>query len=112
MRPWPPPAEAMSEGASTEGRAVVLATRNPHKVVEMQRLLEPAGIAVEALPDELELPPEDGTTFADNALVKARSRGRRHRPAVGRRRLGHRSHGARRRARDPLGAVCGRERHR
>jgi XTP/dITP diphosphohydrolase len=73
MRPWPPPAEAMSEGASTEGRAVVLATRNPHKVVEMQRLLEPAGIAVEALPDELELPPEDGTTFADNALVKARS---------------------------------------
>ena len=73
MRPWPQPPEAMSEEASTEGRAVVLATRNPHKVVEMQRLLEPAGIVVEALPDELELPPEDGTTFADNALVKART---------------------------------------
>ena len=53
--------------------SIVLATRNPHKVAEMQRLLEPLGIAVEALPDEVELPPEDGTTFADNALVKAQT---------------------------------------
>jgi XTP/dITP diphosphohydrolase len=52
-------------------RSLVLATRNPHKVLEMRRLLEPAGIAVEALPDDVELPPEDGTTFADNALPKA-----------------------------------------
>ena len=59
--------------ARNPGRAVVLATRNAHKVVEMQRLLEPAGIVVEALPDDVELPPEDGATFADNALVKARS---------------------------------------
>jgi XTP/dITP diphosphohydrolase len=59
--------------ARTPGRAVVLATRNAHKVVEMQRLLEPAGIVVEALPDEVELPPEDRATFADNALVKART---------------------------------------
>lgn len=59
--------------APTRGRAVVLATRNAHKVVEMQRLLEPAGIVVEALPDEVELPPEDRATFADNALVKART---------------------------------------
>jgi XTP/dITP diphosphohydrolase len=59
--------------APTPGRAVVLATRNAHKVVEMQRLLEPAGIVVEALPDEVELPPEDGATFADNALVKAQT---------------------------------------
>jgi XTP/dITP diphosphohydrolase len=62
----------MSE-ASSSGRAVVLATRNAHKVIEMQRLLEPAGIAVEPLPDEVELPPENGTTFADNALVKAQA---------------------------------------
>jgi XTP/dITP diphosphohydrolase len=62
----------MSE-ASSSGRAVVLATRNPHKVVEMKRLLEPAGIEVQPLPDELELPPEDGATFADNALVKAQT---------------------------------------
>ncbi len=59
--------------APTPGRAVVLATHNAHKVVEMQRLLEPAGIVVEALPDDVELPPEDGATFADNALVKART---------------------------------------
>jgi XTP/dITP diphosphohydrolase len=62
----------MSE-ASSSGRAVVLATRNAHKVIEMKRLLEPAGIAVEPLPDEVELPPENGATFADNALVKAQA---------------------------------------
>jgi XTP/dITP diphosphohydrolase len=61
----------MSSGAPSSGRAVVLATRNPHKVAEMQRLLEPVGIGVEALPEEVELPPEDAETFADNALVKA-----------------------------------------
>lgn len=52
-------------------RSLVLATRNPHKLIEMQRLFEPAGITVQALPDEVELPPENGTTFADNALPKA-----------------------------------------
>jgi XTP/dITP diphosphohydrolase len=57
--------------APSQGRSVVLATRNPHKVVEMQRLLEPAGIAAEPVPDEVELPPEDGRTFADNAMLKA-----------------------------------------
>jgi XTP/dITP diphosphohydrolase len=50
---------------------LVLASRNPHKLVEMQRLLEPAGIAVEPLPSDVELPPEDALTFADNALPKA-----------------------------------------
>jgi XTP/dITP diphosphohydrolase len=61
----------MSSEAPSSGRAVVLATRNPHKVVEMRRLLEPVGIGIEALPEEVELPPEDAETFADNALVKA-----------------------------------------
>jgi XTP/dITP diphosphohydrolase len=51
--------------------SLVLATRNPHKLREMQRLLEPAGIALESLPEDVELPPEDGLTFADNALPKA-----------------------------------------
>ena len=60
----------MSENGSPD-RSVVLATRNPHKLREMQRLFEPAGISVEPLPDEVELPPEDGSTFADNALPKA-----------------------------------------
>jgi XTP/dITP diphosphohydrolase len=52
---------------------VVLATRNEHKVREMRRLFEPAGIEIEPMPDEVELPREDGETFADNALEKARA---------------------------------------
>jgi XTP/dITP diphosphohydrolase len=51
--------------------SLILATRNPHKLREMQRLFDPAGISIEPLPDEVELPPEDGVTFADNALPKA-----------------------------------------
>jgi XTP/dITP diphosphohydrolase len=54
-------------------RSLVLATRNPHKLREFSRLIEPARIAVEALPDRIELPPEDGTTFAENALPKAKA---------------------------------------
>jgi XTP/dITP diphosphohydrolase len=56
-----------------EHRALVLATGNPHKLREFERLLAPAGIAVEALPDGIALPPEDGDTFASNALPKART---------------------------------------
>jgi XTP/dITP diphosphohydrolase len=52
-------------------RSLVLATRNPHKVREFTRLLAPAGIAVEPLPDGIEMPPEVGDTFAENALPKA-----------------------------------------
>jgi XTP/dITP diphosphohydrolase len=50
-----------------------LATRNPHKLREFARLVAPAGIAVVPLPPEVELPPEDGATFADNALPKAQT---------------------------------------
>jgi XTP/dITP diphosphohydrolase len=50
---------------------LVLGTRNPHKVREIERLLAPAGIAVEPLPGGIELPPETGATFAENALPKA-----------------------------------------
>jgi XTP/dITP diphosphohydrolase len=53
--------------------SLVLATRNPHKVKEVARVLAPAGISVDPLPDEIELPPEDGTSFAENALPKART---------------------------------------
>lgn len=49
----------------------VLATRNEHKVRELDALLGP--IELEPLPDEVRLPPETGTTFADNALIKARA---------------------------------------
>jgi XTP/dITP diphosphohydrolase len=54
-------------------RLLVLSTRNPHKVREFSRLLAPAEIAVEPLPDDVTLPPEDGTTFVENALPKARA---------------------------------------
>lgn len=50
---------------------LVLATRNPHKVREFARLLE--GVEILPLPDGVELPPEDGETFAANALPKARA---------------------------------------
>ena len=58
-------------GAPSGDRSFVLATRNDHKLREMQRLFEPAGIEVVALPADVELPAEDGTTFAGNALPKA-----------------------------------------
>lgn len=50
---------------------LILATRNRHKVAEVTRLLAPLGLSVEPLPEGVELPPEDGETFADNALPKA-----------------------------------------
>ena len=55
------------------GRSFVLATRNLHKVREVGRLLEPAGVQVSPLPEAVVLPPEVGETFADNALPKART---------------------------------------
>jgi XTP/dITP diphosphohydrolase len=54
-------------------RALLLATRNPHKLREFRRLFEPAGVAVVPLPEGIELPPEEGQTFAENALPKARA---------------------------------------
>ena len=50
---------------------LVLSTRNAHKVREFAGLLD--GVDVAPLPDEVELPPETGDTFAGNALVKART---------------------------------------
>ncbi len=50
---------------------LVLATRNAHKLREFQRLLPDAPL--EPLPDAVELPPETGETFEENALIKARA---------------------------------------
>jgi len=58
---------------SADVSSLVLGTRNRHKVGEIERLLAPAGIAVEPLPVGIELPPEHGATFAENALPKARA---------------------------------------
>ncbi len=58
---------------TTGGRSLVLATRNGHKVREIGRLLAGDGVRVAPLADEIELPPEVGESFADNALPKARA---------------------------------------
>ena len=50
---------------------LLLATRNEHKLRELSRLMRPHELA--PLPNDVELPPETGTTFADNALGKARA---------------------------------------
>lgn len=50
---------------------LVLATRNAHKTREFGLLLE--GIEVVPLPAGVELPPETGETFAENAFGKARA---------------------------------------
>jgi XTP/dITP diphosphohydrolase len=54
---------------------LVLATRNAHKVEELAEILRAAGLDVELLPlpDDAPEVVEDGLTFADNALKKARS---------------------------------------
>jgi XTP/dITP diphosphohydrolase len=51
--------------------ALILATRNPHKLREFARLLRVTEL--EPLPDAVELPPETGDTFLENALGKARA---------------------------------------
>jgi len=50
---------------------LVLATRNGHKLRELAGLMHP--VELDPLPEDVELPPETGTTFADNALAKARA---------------------------------------
>ncbi len=50
---------------------LLLATHNEHKRRELGRLLPDQEVAL--LPDTVELPPEDGETFAENALGKARA---------------------------------------
>jgi XTP/dITP diphosphohydrolase len=53
------------------GRTLVVATRNEHKLRELGEIV--TGVELEPLPPDVELPPEDGASFADNALIKARA---------------------------------------
>ncbi len=59
---------------------LILSTHNEHKRREFARLLPPSAGGrsweLQMLPDEVELPPEDGETFAQNALGKARAAAR------------------------------------
>lgn len=50
---------------------LVVATRNAHKLRELSLLL--MGHELQSLPDGIDLPPETGATFAENALIKARA---------------------------------------
>ena len=50
---------------------LVLATRNEHKLREFRALIAPQELL--PLPEDVELPPETGETFAENALAKART---------------------------------------
>ncbi|HUB72877.1 MAG TPA: non-canonical purine NTP pyrophosphatase [Solirubrobacteraceae bacterium] len=52
---------------------LLLASRNEHKRREFERLLGAGEWALDALPESVTLPPEDGATFAENALGKARA---------------------------------------
>jgi XTP/dITP diphosphohydrolase len=54
---------------------LVMATRNPGKVRELQELLRDTGVRLLSLADFPELPeiPEEGATFAENAAVKAQT---------------------------------------
>jgi len=51
--------------------SLLVATRNAHKLHELRETLP--GIELEGLPKDVELPPEEGETFAENALGKARA---------------------------------------
>jgi XTP/dITP diphosphohydrolase len=50
---------------------IVLGSRNAHKLRELRALLAPQEL--ESLPEGIDLPPETGTSFAANALTKARA---------------------------------------
>ena len=50
---------------------LLLATRNAHKLREFERLLP--GATLDPLPPGVETPPEDGDTYAANAVIKARA---------------------------------------
>lgn len=56
------------------GREIVVATHNEGKVAEFSELLAPFGVAARSAKDHgLPEPEETGTTFEENALIKARA---------------------------------------
>jgi XTP/dITP diphosphohydrolase len=50
---------------------LVLSTRNSHKLREFEPLMAPHRVL--PLPEHVDLPPETGETFAENAMTKARA---------------------------------------
>jgi len=63
---------------NAERRPLVLATRNAAKILELRRILEPAGFSIvglDAFPEAPEVE-ETGVSFLENALLKARAAAR------------------------------------
>ncbi len=74
MNPAPRPTPGSDDNARP--RRIVVATGNPHKLDEIRAVLAAAGVEVtlESMREHgVEAPPEDGETFAANALIKARA---------------------------------------
>ena len=69
----------MSASSDADGARLVLATHNAGKLAELRQILEPLvprldpGSIISAASLEVTEPVEDGLSFADNALIKARS---------------------------------------
>ncbi len=57
----------------SKGRQIVLATHNPHKVAEFAGIVAATRPDVEVIGYDGPEPVEDGVTFAENALIKARA---------------------------------------
>lgn len=57
----------------SESRRIVLATHNPHKVEEFQAIVAATRPDFEVVGYDGPEPIEDGVTFAENALIKARA---------------------------------------
>jgi XTP/dITP diphosphohydrolase len=51
--------------------ALIVATRNEHKLRELRELLP--GVELDPVPPDVELPPEEAQEFSENALDKARA---------------------------------------
>ena len=55
---------------------IFIATKNAHKLCELERILIPLGFdvfSIRDLTDDFPDVPETGSTFAENALLKARA---------------------------------------
>jgi XTP/dITP diphosphohydrolase len=63
----------MSEGERMPQLEVVLATHNAHKVAEFQHILGEHVPGITVLPYDGPEPVEDGTSFDENAFIKARA---------------------------------------
>ena len=71
LRHAAPPLPAPLQGTCTDGSPIlVIASGNPHKVEEIARMLDAAGLRVAGQPNDLEIE-ETGETYRANARLKA-----------------------------------------